>query len=169
MSTNIHFVEKTQVQPSFMPVNMATGANAGAWFDMKMYGRCAVIFCAGVGTAAQDPTITLSQATTVSGTSTKALNFTRIDRKEATALSGVGTFTTTTQAAANTYTTSGSANEQKLWVIDIKAEDLDIQNGFCCVQASVSDVGTNSQIGVCLYIGHEPREMSKTLPTPIAN
>lgn len=166
---NRHILEKAQIVPAIIPVNLATGANTGDWVSLKHYGRCAIVFLAGVGTAGQDPTITVLQAKTVAGGSSKALNFTRVDRKEATALTGVGQFTTTTQAAANTYTTSGIANAQKLWVIDIKAEDLDIDNGFDCVQASVGDVGTNSQIGTALYLLHEPRDMSKTLPSAIVD
>ncbi len=168
MSVNLHFLDKCQVVPAIMPVNLAAGASAGDWVSMKYYGRCAIIFLAGVGTVGQDPTLTLQQAKLVSGASPKALNFTRIDVKEATALTGVGLFTTLKQAAADSYTTAGSAAEQKLWVVDVKAEDLDIDNGYCTIQASISDVGTNAQLGVGLYILHEPRDaMSGVLPSAI--
>jgi hypothetical protein len=167
MSVNQHILEKLQIVPAIVPVNMATGPNNGDWVSLKYYGRCAVVFLAGAGTVGNDPILTLLQAKTVSGGSSKALNFTRADYKEATALTSSGQFTTATQAAADTFTIAGSAALQKLWVVDIKAEDLDIDGGFDCLQASIADVGTNSQIGSALYLLHEPREMSKTLPSAI--
>jgi len=164
---NQTLVEKMQIVPAIMPVALATGANTGDFVCMKNYGRCAIVFLAGVGAASQDPTITVLQAQS-NGGSTKALNFTRVDVKQASALTSVGTFTTIAQSAANTYTEATAGEKQKLWVVDIKAEDLDIDNGYDWVQLTIADVGTASQLGCALYLLHEPREMSGTLPTAIA-
>jgi hypothetical protein len=167
MSVNQHILEKMQIVSAIVPVNLATGANTGDWVSMKHYGRCAIVFFTGVG--ANDPTVTLNQAKSVAGGSSKALNFTRGDYNEATALTSSGQFTTVTQAAANTFTVASSGALQKVWVIDIKGEDLDIDNGFDCVQVTVADVGTNTQLGCALYLLHEPRELSKTLPSAIVD
>lgn len=164
---NKFITEKMQIVPAFIPINLASGANSGDFVCMKNYGRCAIVFLKGVGAASQDPTITVLQAQT-NGGSTKALNFTRVDVKQASALTSVGTFTTVTQSAANTYTSDTSGETQALWVIDIKAEDLDIDNGYDWVQVTMADPGTNSQIAACLYLLHEPRYASATLPTAIA-
>lgn len=166
---NKHILEKMQIVSAIVPVNLATGANAGDWVSLKHYGRCAIVLFTGVGTGSNDPTMTLLQATSVSGTSSKALTFTRADYKDATALTSLGTFTTVTQTAANTFTVAGSTTMQKLWVIDIKAEDLDIDNGFDCLQLSVADVGSNSQLGCALYLLHEPKDASSSLPSAIVN
>lgn len=149
---NALFVEQAQICSMFVPVNLATAANTGDWFSMKGFDRCTFIFFAGAGTAGDDPTITLQQATAVAGTSAKALNFTRIDTKQGADLTAVGAYTTVTQAAANTYTDATSAEVQKIWVVEVKGEDLDADNGFDCVQASISDIGANSQIGCGLAI-----------------
>jgi len=37
-----------------------------------------------------------------------------------------------------------------------KAEDFDINNGYDCIRASISDVGTNAQYGCVLYIPYDP-------------
>lgn len=166
---NRHFLEKNQVVCGFVPVNMATGANNGDWVSLKNYNRVAIVFVAGAGTAGQDPTLTVLQAKDVTGASSKALTFTRADIKVATALTSVGIFTTVAQAAANTFALTGDAALQKLLVVDIKAEDLDIDNGFDCVQANIADIGTNSQIGALLYFLHDPREASATLPSAIVD
>lgn len=154
---NALLVEEAQIVVGFIPINMATGANAGDWVSMKGYDRCTIIFLAGAGTAGQDPTLTLQQATAVAGTGAKNLNFTRIDKKQGADLAAVGTFTTVTQAAGTSYTDDTSAEVQKLWVVEVKSDDLDVDNGFDCVQASVTDIGTNSQIGTLLYILRGPR------------
>lgn len=150
--SNALFVEQAQIVAGFVPVNLATAANAGDWVSMKGFSRCTVVFFAAAGTAGDDPTLTIEQATAVAGTGNKALNFTRLDVKQGADLAAIGAFTAVTQSAANTYTEATSAEAQKIWVVDIKADDLDADNGFDCIQASISDVGSNAQLGCLLYI-----------------
>jgi hypothetical protein len=170
---NRHFLEKVQVVPGFMPVAMNTNPGPTSdWVCLKNYGRCAIVFVGSIGTNGQDPTLTLLQAVNVSGGSSKALNFNRVDTKQGVAggdLLAVGTFTTLTPAAGNTYTHADAAENQKVWVIDIKAEDLDADNGFDCLQASIGDVGTNAQLGTLFYFLHEPRYSAVPLPSAIVN
>ena len=165
---NKNIVEKMQICTGFVPVDMQTGANNGDWVSMKNYGRCAIVVFKAAGTAGDDPTVTVKQANDVSGTNAKALNFTRVDSKEGT-LTSIGQFTTTTQAAGNTYTNDTLAEKQAIIVIDIKAEDLDADNDFDCVQVSIADTGTNAQLGCALYLLHEPRYGSGTLASAIVD
>lgn len=154
---SVMLVESCQIVPAFMPVNMAAGDNTGDFVDMSHFNRLAIVFIASAGASGQDPTVTVLQAQT-NGGSAKALDFTRVDVKQGTALSAIGAFTTVTKSvASNTYTSTGSGGLQKLWVIDIRASDLDRNNGYRWVQASVADTGSTSQIGAMLYILYEPR------------
>lgn len=162
-----HFLEKCQIIPAFVPVNMAGGANTGDWVNIRNYDRCAIVFVAGVGAAAQDPTITVLQAQSDGGSS-KALNFTRVDTKQATALTSVAAFTEVTQADGNTYTNATSGELQNLFVIDISTQDMDIANGYDWIQASIADTGSTSKVGVMLYILHDPKYSSGALPGAIA-
>jgi hypothetical protein len=163
---NRHFLEKNQVVAAIIPVDMAAAANNGDWVSLKNYGRVAVILFKAAGTANDDPVFTLRQAQDVAGTGAKALNFTRMDSKVGVQ-TGIGQFTTTTQAAANTYTDLVSAEAQAVMVVDIKAEDLDTDNGFDCVQLQIPDVGANAQLGCALYILHEPRNAKAVLDSAI--
>ena len=165
---NKHFLEKNQVVAAIIPVDLQSAANNGDWVSLKGYGRVAAILYMAAGTAGDDPVFTLRQATDVSGTGAKALNFTRIDSKVGTQ-TGIGQFTTTTQAAANTYTDAVSAEAQAIMVVDIKAEDLDIDNGFDCVQLQIPDVGSNAQLGCALYVLHEPRNAKAVLDSAIVD
>lgn len=168
---NQHFLEKVQIAQGFLPVAMNSGANAGDWVSLKGYNRCAIVFFKAAGTAGDDPTITVLQATNVAGSgTTKAVNFTRVDKKQAASnLLAVGEFTTVTQAAGNTFTHADLAEQAAIVVIDIMAEDLDVDGGYTCIQASVADVGTNAQLGCLLYFLHDPREASGTLPSAIVD
>ncbi|AMS41168.1 hypothetical protein [Aminobacter aminovorans] len=165
---NQHILEKLQIAAGFVPVSMAT-APTEDWVSLKNYGRMTVVFFKAAGTAGDDPTLTLEQATAVAGTGAKALNFTRIDVKQGADLFAVGQFTTVTQAAANTYTDATSAEVQAIWVLDVEAEDLDVDGGFDCIRASISDVGTNAQLGCMLYLGHEPRYAQAPMPSMISD
>lgn len=163
---NKHFLEKNQVVAAIIPVDLQAAANNGDWVSLKGYGRVAAILFKAAGTAGDDPVFTLRQAQDVSGTGAKALNFTRIDTKVGTQ-TGIGQFTTNTQAAANTYVDLVSAEAQAIMVVDIKAEDLDADNGFDCVQLQIPDVGSNAQLGCALYILHEPRNAKAQLDSAI--
>lgn len=161
MTPNSLLLERLQIASGFVPINMASGANAGDYVSLKDYGRVGVLFFKAAGTAGDDPTLTIQQAKDVSGTSVKALNFTDIYKKQGAALTAIGQWTKVTQSAANTYTDATSAEVQAMWWVEFKAEDLDAANDFDCLIASVGDVGTNSQIGCLLYFGGDPKYASQ--------
>lgn len=165
---NKHILEKLQIVAGIIPISMEAGANNGDWVSLKNYNRCAIVVFKGAGTAGDDPVITVKQASDVSGTGAKALNFTRIDAKVGVQ-TGIGQFTTVTQAAGGTYTDAVSAEAQGLFVIDVQADDLDVDNGFDCVQVSVPDVGTNAQVGSALYLLHDPRYSASPMPSAIVD
>lgn len=151
-------VDTMQIVEGFPTVDLSSGANDGDWINLKDWKHIAIIFRSGIGTAGQDPTLTIEQATDVSGAGVKALNFTTIYRKQAaTDLSAVGAFTKTTQTAANTYTDGDAAEEALIWIVEINADELDINNGFLCIRATIADVGAAAQPGDLLYILSEPR------------
>lgn len=161
-----HFLEGNQIVSAIVPVDLSGAANAGDWVNLENYGRCVVVVFKGAGTAGDDPVITLQQATDNAGTGAKDLDFTAVWSKIG-AQTGIGTFTKTTQAAANTYTDATSAEAQGLFVVDIRAEQLDAANGFTHLQLSIADVGANAQLGAALYILTEPRHAGATSLTAI--
>lgn len=160
--------EKIQIVSAIVPVDLSAAANNGDWVSLKNFRRCLVVFHGAAGTAGQDPVITMQQATAVDGTGAKALNFTRIDAKVGT-LTAVGVFTKVTQTAANTYTDAVSAEAQKIMCIDIGPEDLDLANGFDCIQLSIPDVGAAAQLGSALYLLYDARYAQEVLPSAIVD
>lgn len=155
---NSLILERLQIVEGFPAVDLQTAANNGDYVSLKNYDRVAVVFVSGIGTAGDDPTLTIQQAQDVSGTGAKALNFATIYRKQAaTNLTGTGQWTKTTQTAANTYTNGTSAEESLIWVVEFKASDLDVANAFDCIRATVADIGNNAQPGYLFYLLADPR------------
>ena len=158
-------LDKMQIAAGFVPVNLAAGANNSDWVNLKLYGRLLIVFYkAAAASGTEDPTVTLLQATDVSGTGSKALNIARAWTKTDADLTGVGAFTAGVPST-NTLTVASSAQKAAIWVIDVHAADLDRTNQFCCVRANVADVGTVEQLGCLLYILGEPRQAD----TPVLN
>lgn len=152
MGLNNLLVEEAQIVMAIVPVDSQSGANNGDWVSLKNYERCTVVVIKAAGVAGDDPVITLKQATDVSGTGAKALNFTRVDSKVGTQTS-VGQFTTNTQAAGNTYTDAVSAEAQGIFCIEVQGADFDVANGFDCLQVSIPDTGSGgAQLLTAIYI-----------------
>lgn len=155
------FLEQHQIVPAFRPVDLSSAANTGDWVSLKNYKHVAVVFHSGIGTAGDDPTLTINQATDVSGTGSKALaiNSAKAFKKQAaTNLTSTGTWSSASaDVSSNTVTNATSAEQEALWVVEFDADELDVDNGFDCIQATVADVGTNAQLGACYYILSEPR------------
>lgn len=156
---------------AILPLDLQTARN-GAWVSLKNYHGLTVVVIKGAGTDGDDPTFTFEQAQAVAGTNGKALSvIDRVFSKEhATVLPG--TWTKETQAAASTFVPGDpSAQDIAMYVFDIEADELDVDNGFDCVRVICSDVGTNAQLGCALYILRVPKYQTEpqNLPSPIAD
>lgn len=163
-------VENGQLVSGFVPVDMSAGANDGDWIILDKFRHVAIIFFKAAGTAGDDPTLTLEQATDVAGAGAKALNFTDIYRKQGAALTSIGQWTKTTQTASATFTDATSAEVQAIWVVEFDASDLDVANDFVAIRARVADVGAAAQVGALLYVLSEARYGAKgaSMPSAIA-
>jgi len=170
MNLNNLFVEEAQIVSAIIPVDSQAAANNGDWVSLKNYERCAIIVFKAAGVAGDDPVITLKQAQDVSGTGVKALSkITRVDSKVGVQ-TGIGTFTTNTQAASDTYIDTVSAEAQGLFVVEIKAEDLDVNNGFDCLQLSIPDTGSaGAQLLCALYVLRGAKFGAVPLPSAIVD
>lgn len=142
------------IVPGVLPLDLQT-ARSGDYVSLKNHQGVLVVFFKGAGTAADDPTLELQQATAVAGTGAKDLNgFIDIFKKQGT-LTSVGTWTKVSQTADEDFIGDGtSAEEEGLYAAWIPADILDVDNGFDCVQVNVKDVGNNAQLGCVLYILH---------------
>lgn len=163
----MHLLEKCEIVSGLAPINIGSNRSSDV-VSLKNYGRCAVVFHKAAGSASEDPTITILQAKSVAPSNAKALNFTTVYTKQGT-LSAVGTWTKVEQEAGNTYTNATASENEAVWVVDFKAEDLDLNNGYDCIQVTVADAGSVNQLAAIEFILHEPRYVKEGGVSAIAN
>ena len=159
-------LENGNIVSLFVPVDLQDGANTGDWISVANYEHVALVFFAAAGTAGDDPTITVIQASDNSGTGSKALNFTDVYTKTGT-LTSTGTFTKNEVASGNTYTDATSAETQKIWVVEFDSDQLDVDNDFDHVSMTVADVGGNAQIGCAFAILTHPSHAQEVNVSPL--
>jgi hypothetical protein len=142
----------------FAPVDMTTAANTGARVRLARGQAATFVLFKGVGTAGQDPVITVQEHNAYTGGT--SANLAVIDHyyvKDAVALTGADTWSKVTQTAAATITDPGgngtSAEHQQIVAVTIEADWLTA--GYEWVNFSVADVGANSMLGCCLVIVHD--------------
>lgn len=152
---NQHILDKIDLVSGIVPINLGSARSSDV-MSLKNFHRVAIVFFKAAGSASEDPTLTVLQASSVAPSNAKALNFTEIWTKQGT-LTSVGTWTKTTQAAGNTYTNTSASENEAIWVIDIQTDALDVDGGFDCIQVTIADAGSTNQLGALLFVGHEPR------------
>jgi hypothetical protein len=167
-------VEGVNIVPAWAEnvVDMDTD-QSGDYISLKGYGKVGILFVKEAGTAGDDPTLTLQQATDVSGGGVKVLN--AIDRywikQAATSLVSTGAFTLTTQTADEQIAFNAtSAEECLICYFEVDAEDLDVDNGFDCIRVNVALAASGgAQWGSCLYFLLDPRYPQATSLTAITD
>jgi hypothetical protein len=177
MYPNAALAEQCQVVTAFPPADLAGGKN-GDWVSLKYFDRCSIIVTKGVGTAGQDPTLTLKQAQDVAGTNPKALAINRVDKKQGTQ-TGIGAFTTSTPgapatndtftAADGTWVNTDAAEAEGLYIVEVQASDLDRANGYDCIQLSFPTPGAAAQITGAVYLLSGGRYGGAGLPSAIVD
>ena len=156
MSEN-QLVMNSKIVSSNVPSDINNLAVTGDYISMKGYGNLALILHFGaVGTGVA---ITLKQATDVGNSLSdeKALAYAKI-------YANVGLTTDTlteTAVTSSTYTFGNDPNQ--LYVIEVRAEDLDINNGFDCVRVNVASGAGTTILGITA-IAYNPRYSGSNPP-----
>lgn len=166
---NINARLDEQVTPVVAAAGLLLTSTLGdtTYVSMKGYARCQIVIAIADGTTVTGSTITLKQATAVAGTSEKALAFTRMLANTDYAASKA---LTETAVASNTFTTQTTNSKDSLYVIDVKAEDLDVANGFDCIRVDgTGHAATASRGCVVLYNLYGKRYSGATPAEAIAD
>lgn len=114
------------------------------YVSLKGAERLTAIIIADNATTVTGSAITLKQATAVAGTGEKALAFAKVWANTDT---GAGDVLTETTVSGDTFTTSTTDAKNLLYVIEVKAADLDVAGGFDCVR-----VGTGNASNTVLSV-----------------
>lgn len=161
MSFNTRLIESFKPVWACEPKSYSGTANTIKYASLKLYDRIMILIQTGAwaaGTAA----VTLKQATEVAGTTNKALAFTTMWVNTAGA---PDTFTKTT-VTSNTFNLD-TAN--LLYIIEVVASDLDVDNAYDCIGVNIATPGANADFYGVTYLLGNARYPQATLPSALAD
>jgi hypothetical protein len=160
MATQVCSVSKQKYLRAAEPKNYTGAAITKKYVSLKNYRRLTIMIITGAwagGTAA----VTLKQATKVDGTGAKALGFT----KQFNDVAADGALVETA-VAGDTFNLD-TAN--KLYVIEIDAEQLDRAGGFDCLSVDVASPGANADFYGVSYVLSGARYEQATPPDALVD
>lgn len=130
------------------------------YVSLKNYQHLTVIISLKCATGVAACAVTLKQATVVAGTDEKALGF---SWQWANADVTTDTFTKTA-VTSNTFSTAATVKD-KIHVIEVDSDTLDVDNGFDCVRVALADAAATT--ATVTYILSQPRFIDQT-SSPVA-
>lgn len=146
-----------------VPIDTTGAAVASDWVHLKNHRRALVVIMQGAW-AGGTPAVTLEQATAAAGTGNKALDLE--EYWQGTALTD--DIYARTAVVSDTFNLPATANTVTL--IEVHAQDLDVNNGFDWFSVKIASPGANADlISVLIILGdpaHEVKAPDK--PTAIA-
>ena len=127
-------IDKVKFVPALHAVTPSS--SVPKWVSLKGYNHVTVIVSFKNATTVTGSAIALQQATAVAGTSAKALAFAKMWAvvDDASAI-----VPTETAVVSNTFTTDATNSKTGFYIIEVDADDLDINNGFDCFQATTGN------------------------------
>jgi len=156
------FVEQNKLIGASAPADMSGKAMTAKYVSMKNYGHLTVVIKTGAwagGTAA----VTMVESTDVTNSLSDAQNLN---------LDYVWTGTVASGALTKTAVTSDTFNlaaANSFYVIELDADELDVDDGFDCVTVAIASPGANSDFYSVDYILSEPRYAGATPLTAITD
>jgi hypothetical protein len=116
--------------------SVTPSSSSPKWVSLKGFNHITIVVGFKNATTVTGSAIALAQATAVAGTGTKTLAFTKawsvVDDASAVAL-------TEMTVASNTFTTDATDSKTGFYIIEVDADDLDINNGFDCIRATAGN------------------------------
>jgi len=142
------------------PVDLTTAAIEARWFNMRGCEGVNAILIAAIGTAGEDPIISLEQAQDASATGVKALTIRHLDYKiGSTGIDAADDLwlpvtTIDRDNPADDYDSDPIAGAENVLILSafILPHDLDVAGNFTHIRMKVADTGAAAQLGVVLYI-----------------
>ena len=122
---------------------------------MKNYQHLTILISLTCSTGVAACAVTLKQDDSVAGSSEKALGFDWVWKNENI------TAETLTKTAVTSDTFSTAVNvAEKLYVIEVDSDSLDVDNGFDCVRVALADAAAT--VASVVYILSQPRFIDQT-------
>ncbi len=162
MSANNSLVEKTAPVQAIAPQDINGSAVDGDFINLKLFEHVHIVIDAG--TLAGGPSaVTLRQATDVAGAGAKTLGFTNVW------ISGANTDVfTKTAVVSDTFDITGT-DDNKQFVIEVDASELDVPNSFNTLQVQLGSPGAVSFLVAAKYYGTGARYAGADMASALIN
>jgi hypothetical protein len=148
MGLNLNALLSEQVKVVEGLLSTVPSTSTPDYVSLKNYERCMVLIQVKNATTVTGSAITLKQASAVAGTGEKALSFSKAYRNIDTGAADVlAEFAVT----SDTFTTDATNSKNLMYVIEVKAEDLDVNNGFDCIRAGTGNA-TAATVSVTYFL-----------------
>lgn len=148
INLNANLSEQVKVVIGLDPIVPST--STPDYVSLKNFERCMVLVLVKNATTVTGSAITLKQATAVAGTSEKALSFSKAWRNIDTAAADV---LSEFAVSSDTFTTDSTNSKNLMYVMEVKAEDLDVNNGFDCLRAGTGNATAATVTVIYLLYG----------------
>lgn len=126
------------------------------YVSLKNYQHVTALISLTCSTGVAACAVTLKQATAVAGTSEKALGFSYVWKNEDIAAADTLVKTAVT---SNTFSSTADLKE-KLFVIELDTDALDVDNGFDCFRVALADAAAT--VASVVYVLSQPRYVDQT-------
>lgn len=152
MASGSRSVDKLKIVPAFFAA--VPSAAAPTYVSMKGFNNLTIVLhWKNAAAGATGTAVTVNQAKFVNGNSAKAVAFDTAWVANDTANSVAMTQIT---VASNTFTTDNTANGLGIGVIEIRADRMDLANGFTALSVGLANA-TNSTVEAIYLMGNVPR------------
>ena len=154
MASGTRTVDKLVIVPAIYNQALTSVASkAGAWVSMKGFNNLTIIIATGNLLTPTASAVTVSQAKFVNGANTKACQLDYVWQSN-----DVANSVALTQVAvvSNTFNTVNTANANSVAILEIRADRMDIANGFTALQVNMAQAA-NQTANVTYIMGNVPR------------
>jgi len=134
---NPRLIDHVKTVMGCAPAALTSTAGDGDYVSLKNFAKLRVTIAVLNASTVTGGAVTLKQAKDVGGTGEAPLAFAKMFANIDCA---AGDTMTETAVVSNTFTTNTTNSKQLLYVIEVDASDLDVNNGFDCVRVDVTSM-----------------------------
>lgn len=145
----VRLLDTAKPVQALTPAALTGAAGDGDFINMRYVDKVQILLSVNNATTVTGGAVTLLQATDNAGTGAKALAF---DTVWANVDIGASDTLTETAVTSNTFTTNTTNDKDLLYVIEVNADDLDVNNNFTHMRIDVASMA--NAVGSAVYIAY---------------
>lgn len=163
LNLNARLSEQCKIVTGLAPITPST--STPDYVSLKGYERLTIIITVDNGNTVTGSAIALKQATAVAGTGEDVLAFSKAWRNIDT---DAGDMLTEFTVSSDTFTTDSTNAKNLMYVIEVKAEDLNVAGGYDCVRLATGN-GANMVLSAVYILSGAKFPTSTTASSAIVD